>query len=82
MVRAAAGDDATVVFSVADSGPGIPADTVQRVFEPYWRGKSTYRGTGLGLAITRGIVEAHGGKIWVESRPGSGAVFSFTMPRA
>ena len=82
VVRAAAGDDATVVFSVADSGPGIPADTVQRVFEPYWRGKSSYRGTGLGLAITRGIVEAHGGKIWVESRPGSGAVFSFTMPRA
>jgi signal transduction histidine kinase/putative methionine-R-sulfoxide reductase with GAF domain len=79
-IRTTSVETTEVVFSVEDSGPGIPEGVRERVFEPYWRGDSTYKGTGLGLAITRGIVEAHGGRIWVESREGSGTVFSFAIP--
>jgi signal transduction histidine kinase len=71
-----------VAFSVRDSGPGIPKDQQDLLFEPYWRGQSTYKGTGLGLAITRGIVEAHGGTIRVESARGAGTTFSFEIPTA
>ena len=71
-----------VRFTVADSGPGIAPEDQPRVFERYWRAKDAgYAGTGLGLAIARAFVEAHGGKIWVESAPGEGAAFSFTVPR-
>jgi PAS domain S-box-containing protein len=71
-----------VLFSVADTGIGIPPDQVPHVFERRWRGtaKGTDPGTGLGLAIARGIVEAHGGRIWVESKPGAGSTFQFTIP--
>jgi signal transduction histidine kinase len=70
-----------VVFAVADTGPGIPEDVQSHLFEPYWRGREPgYKGSGLGLAITCGIVEAHGGRIWAESRPGQGASFFFTIP--
>jgi signal transduction histidine kinase len=72
----------SVVFWVRDTGPGISEEQKNRLFEPYWRGQTTYRGTGLGLAITRGIVDAHGGRIWLESTPGAGATFFFTIPRA
>jgi two-component system, chemotaxis family, sensor kinase Cph1 len=73
-------DDA-VCCSVADTGVGIPADQVDHVFERYWKGKAEGReGTGLGLYIAKGIVEAHGGRIWVESRVGQGSRFSFTVP--
>ena len=75
-------DEREVVFWVRDTGPGIPADQQGRIFEPYWRGQSTYKGAGLGLAITRGIVGAHGGRIWLESAPGSGTTFYFTIPKA
>jgi signal transduction histidine kinase len=71
-----------VAFSVRDTGPGIPEDQQDRLFEPYWRGQSTYKGTGLGLAITRGIVEAHGGAVRVESAGGAGTTFSFDIPTA
>ena len=71
-----------VAFSVRDTGPGISEDQQDRLFEPYWRGQSTYKGTGLGLAITRGIVEAHGGAIRVESTRGVGTTFSFQIPMA
>ena len=71
-----------VVLSVRDTGPGIPEDQQGRLFEPYWRGQSTYKGAGLGLAITRGVVEAHGGRIWLESTPGAGTTFYFTVPKA
>jgi signal transduction histidine kinase len=72
-----------VRFSIADTGCGIPADDLARVFERYWQAKETaYLGTGLGLAIAKGIVEAHGGTISVESRVGDGATFSFTLPLA
>lgn len=72
-----------VRFTVADTGPGIPPEHLEHVFDRYWQAKSTAKlGTGLGLSIAKGIVEAHGGHIWVESPPGSGAQFSFTLPLA
>lgn len=75
--------DKEVVFAVVDSGPGIPDDARSRIFEPYWRAENaTYKGTGLGLAIVRGIVEGHGGRVWIESAPGCGAAFLFSVPAA
>jgi len=71
-----------LVCAVRDTGPGIPEDQQGKLFEPYWRGHSTYKGTGLGLAIARGVVEAHEGRIWVESTPGTGTTFFFTIPAA
>ena len=70
------------VVEVSDDGPGVPADALARVFEPFFRGASggTPRGTGLGLAVARGLVEAHGGHISVRNRPEGGAVFRFTLP--
>ena len=70
-----------VVFTVRDDGPGIGPDDLPRVFDRFWQGTGTRRGgAGLGLAIARGIVESHGGRIWVESTPGAGSTFSFTLP--
>jgi signal transduction histidine kinase len=66
--------------AVVDDGPGISADDLPHVFDRYWKSQSR-RGTGLGLAIARGIVDAHGGRIWVESRVGEGSTFTFTLPR-
>lgn len=74
--------ESEVVFWVRDTGPGIPEDQQGRLFEPYWRGQNVYKGAGLGLAIARGVVEAHGGRIWLESRPGSGSTFYLTVPMA
>ena len=65
-----------------DTGPGIPAELQARLFEPYWRGQNGYKGAGLGLAIAKGVVEAHGGRIRLESRPGSGTTFYLTVPTA
>jgi signal transduction histidine kinase len=69
-----------VRFAVSDSGPGISPQQINQVFERYWTGKSTRNGLGLGLFIARRIVAAHGGRIWVESVPGKGATFQFTLP--
>ncbi|MDX2086464.1 MAG: HAMP domain-containing sensor histidine kinase [Kofleriaceae bacterium] len=69
-----------VWISVCDPGVGIPESKLELVFERYWRGTSGRQGTGLGLFIARGIVEAHGGRIWVESEVGRGSTFTFTLP--
>ncbi len=70
-----------VVFSVSDTGPGIATAAHTRLFEQFWRSPDAgYKGTGLGLAIARGIVEAHRGRIWVQSEFGHGATFYFTLP--
>jgi signal transduction histidine kinase len=75
--------DQEVIFRVADTGPGIAPENLPRVFDRFWQATSTNRqGAGLGLPITKGIVEAHGGRIWVESTPSRGAIFSFTIPKA
>lgn len=72
-----------VCFSVTDTGPGIPEGDLPHVFDRFWQARSTAGfGVGLGLAICKGIVEAHGGRIWATSRPGGGATFSFTIPAA
>jgi two-component system phosphate regulon sensor histidine kinase PhoR len=69
---------------VSDTGVGIPADDLPRVFERFYKADRARAGggTGLGLAIARHVVEAHGGKIWAESVEGRGATFSFTLPLA
>ncbi|HEU4412925.1 MAG TPA: ATP-binding protein [Polyangiaceae bacterium] len=70
-----------VRFFVTDSGPGIDADRLPRVFERYWQANETAtKGTGLGLYICKGIVEAHGGRIDVHSEVGRGTTFFFTLP--
>lgn len=70
-----------VRVTVRDSGPGIARGDLPKLFEPYWKGKGTgRRGMGLGLYIARGIVQAHGGKIAVESHEGVGSTFWFTLP--
>jgi len=67
-------------FAVSDTGPGIAESDVPKLFDRFWKGAAA--GTGLGLFIAKGIVEAHGGRIWVESRPGEGATFRFELPLA
>lgn len=78
--------DGTVDVAVADTGPGISAEHLPRLFERFYRIDSARSrnegGTGIGLAIARSVVEAHGGKIWAESEPGKGAVFTFELPIA
>jgi signal transduction histidine kinase len=68
-----------LVVSVADSGPGIRPDAIAHIFQPFFTTRS--QGTGLGLAIVKKIVEAHGGRIEAASPPGSGAVFTVTLPK-
>ena len=73
-----------MVLSVKDPGIGIPEDQQQQLFDRYFRARNastrSYGGLGLGLYISRDIVERHGGRIWVESEPGQGATFHFTLP--
>ena len=72
-----------VQFAVSDSGPGITVERMRHVFDQYWKDPSErLRGVGLGLSIAKGIVEAHGGRIWVESQVGVGSAFYFTIPLA
>lgn len=67
---------------VSDRGPGVPPQVVPRLFEHFWRlGAHRASGTGLGLFIARGILDAHGGKLWAENREGGGSTFAFALPR-
>jgi signal transduction histidine kinase len=78
------GDD--VPISIADTGPGIPAKEAKRIFERFYQvdksRKAGQRGTGLGLSIAQQIVQAHGGEISVESKPGHGSTFVIRLPKA
>lgn len=86
-VKVSATDDPLrIKLSVVDDGPGIPLEAAERVFERFYRvDKARSReqgGTGLGLAIVKHIIQAHGGEVWVESNPGTGTVFYFTLQTA
>lgn len=75
--------DEAVHFAVSDAGPGIAPELQPFLFDRYWKHEATgQKGTGLGLFIVRGIVQGHGGRLWVESTPGQGATFHFTLPVA
>jgi PAS domain S-box-containing protein len=73
-----------IEFQVRDSGPGIPAEMARQIFEPFQQVRqsnaSQLGGSGLGLAISKGIIEQHGGRIWVESNVGEGSAFKFVLP--
>jgi two-component system phosphate regulon sensor histidine kinase PhoR len=73
-----------VIISVADTGIGIPADSLPRIFERFYKANIAHsgQGTGLGLAIAKHLVQAHGGRIWAESVEGQGSTFSFSLPVA
>jgi signal transduction histidine kinase len=75
--------DNRVVVSVGDHGPGIPEAEQSRIFEKFYRAEAARHqipGAGLGLVIAREIIHAHGGEIWVDSKPGEGAVFQLSLP--
>jgi signal transduction histidine kinase len=68
-------------FELVDTGPGISPEDLPHLFEPYWSSRRhAKQGTGLGLYISKGIVEAHGGKLSVESTPGAGSTFCVELP--
>src|SRR5262249_11492249 len=79
----AAMDAESITFGVEDQGPGIPPEYREQIFEKFFRikgGRPRTPGTGLGLPICRGIVEAHGGRLWVETQGGRGSAFLFSLP--
>lgn len=76
-------DDHDVVFEVSDTGPGISAENQKHLFDRFWQAnRGDRRGVGLGLPISKGIVEAHGGRIWVSTEPGKGSRFYVSLPVA
>ena len=79
-VAPAPADEAAVLFSVADTGPGLAPEVAAQLFQPFVTTKA--QGLGMGLSICRTIIEAHGGRIWAEPNPGGGTVFRFTLPAA
>jgi signal transduction histidine kinase len=75
IVRAQSNEHNHLVLSVADNGPGIPRENLDKLWNPFFTTKPMGTGTGLGLFICKSIMEQHGGRIWVESEPGKGATF-------
>jgi signal transduction histidine kinase len=75
-------EDGRVEIAVADTGPGIPPEELERIFEEFEQATAGKKaeGTGLGLPLSRRLVELHGGRLWVESEPGKGSTFRFTLP--
>jgi two-component system sensor histidine kinase ResE len=76
-----------VRLTVSDQGEGIPAEELPYIFDRFWRGdrsrtRSGSAGSGLGLAIAKGLVQAHGGRIRADSRPGEGTSFTIDLPRS
>lgn len=71
----------SVRIEVEDSGPGIPAEELSRIFDPFYTTKAPGKGTGLGLSISHGIVKDHGGQIWAHSTPGEGTTLSISLPQ-
>ena len=73
--------DDEILFWISDTGEGIPSENVPHLFDRFWQAnRADRRGAGLGLPIVKGIVEASGGRVWVESREGKGSTFFFTVP--
>ena len=77
-IKSVLGEHDQLLISVSDTGLGLPADNIDRVFNAFFTTK--YQGTGLGLPITRSIVESHGGRVWATANAGRGATFHFTLP--
>ena len=73
-------DGKSVAVQFADTGAGIPAENVGRVFDPFFTSKDVGKGTGLGLSVSYGIVRRHGGEIVVQSEFGTGTTFTITLP--
>jgi signal transduction histidine kinase len=69
-----------VCLEFEDDGPGIPEEVRSRIFDPFFTTKPVGVGTGLGLSLSHGIIERHGGRIWVESEPGDGTTFHIELP--
>ena len=72
--------DEQIVVTIKDNGPGIPAENITKIFDPFFTTKEVGKGTGLGLSICYGIVQEHGGKLRVSSKPGQGATFTIELP--
>ena len=77
-VKSQLADDGQLLISIADTGVGLPADNVDKIFDAFFTTK--VQGTGLGLAITGSIIASHGGRIWATPNSGRGATFPFTLP--
>jgi signal transduction histidine kinase len=76
--------DGEIRISVRDTGPGISPEDQERIFQEFQQaeaGKEQREGTGLGLALSKRLVELHDGRIWVDSKPGNGSTFTFTLPQ-
>ncbi len=73
-------NDSMVLIDIRDTGVGISQENIKRIYDPFFTTKNTGKGTGLGLAVTYGIIQDHGGRIFVESTPGNGTHFSLKLP--
>jgi len=80
MVKSQFGEDGQIEIAVKDTGPGLPVDTANQIFDAFFTTKA--QGSGMGLAICKSIVESHGGRIWANGNGGRGATFHFTLPAA